>query len=69
MGLNVPLALYGMHEDNVKQLCQTPMPFHYNLNVRPKVWCKPLSVSTFSTLFGFLVACPFFTLLLDAFAK
>jgi hypothetical protein len=45
------------------------MPFHYNLNVKPKVWCKPLSVSTSSMFLRFLVACPFFTLLLDAFAK
>jgi hypothetical protein len=69
MALNVPLAFYGMHKDDVKQLCQTHVPFHYNLNVRPKVWCKPLSVNTFPMFFGFLVACPFFTLLLDAFAK
>jgi len=68
MGLNVPLAFYGMHKDNVKQLCQTPMLLHYNLNVRSKVWCKPLNVGIFSMLLGFLVVCPF-TLLLDAFAK
>jgi hypothetical protein len=57
-----------MHKDNVKQLCQTPMPLHYNLNAKPKVWCKPLNVHIFSMLLGFLVACPF-TLLFDAFAK
>jgi hypothetical protein len=68
MGLNIPLAFYEMHEDNVKN-CQTSMPSHCNLNVRSKVWCKPLCVDTSPMFLGFLVACSFLTFLLDVFSK
>ncbi len=69
MGLNVPLAFYEMQEDNVFNSNQTFMSFHYNMNVRPKVRCKPLCINTFPMLLRFLATCPFFIPLFDAFAK
>ncbi len=68
MGLNVPLVFDEMHGNNVSN-CPTFMPIHCNLNVRPKVQCKPSCVSTSLTLLGFLVSCPFLGLLLDASTK
>ncbi len=69
MGLNVPLAFYEMKGDNVFSSNQTSMPFHYNMNVRPKVRCKPLCVNTFPMFLRFFVTCPFVIPLFDVFAK
>ncbi len=69
MGLNVPLAFYEMHRDNVKQLLNFYVfPLQSKCEAKgamQTILCKYM----FLMLLGFFVACPFLILLFDVFAK